>query len=1108
VRTGPRKRYSNKCSYFKSRGLCRNRFYKRRCQQTCGICAKNRNALKWRKVMRKAKKKKRISKRHVRVQRREMRIRTTYKAPYESKLRLRPFRTFQSGTARQAIARRAVDGRTVGRFSRNSCTHTKTMQNPWWVIDLKRKRKISSVTLYNRSDCCGKRLAGVKVVLGMHKDGRFKTSCGHVRRPQRVNRVVCGGKKGRFVKVFLPSKKGSLVLCEVQIAILTGGGKRHPINRKPRRKKKHQQNVDKKKRLHSLVVPKPKRCHDRSRFSKPYFEKLFKQKRFRNRCAYDKSRGMCRYKSYRYTRCRRTCTRRGSDKIKYSRHRFLGKIKTGGTTRHQTKCAYWKAKKFCRFKWLQAKCLNTCGKCQNKAMTTCRDRSRYSRPIQRRKFRKRRFQSKCRWIKARYPRRCKQKYYKSRCRRTCTGVFKDGWTRPFYGPMPTGVTRRYRSTCDFWRKQGRCKHIWTRRSCKATCRACKAPKKASRFFKHRWYKRRPMQKTKKGRLVCQDRLRFRRPFKKFVFKRTRFKSKCLWVRKTRRCAKAFYKGRVCQKTCTGKGRDHRNYRRPAYRSIKTRKFRRYGSRCAYWASLGKCRASHAIRKRCPKSCKMCGKPKFLKKRDPKWRPSRGKRRRLRNLRRKHPKLARALARLKVQRRAKLRAEFKATRRRVSVDRSQNQFHRRRVIVKPLFKRRKKRKVEWKKASAAQPHEQKKHTSKTGTSTSGVSKKVKLVEQGWLRLNSKPHKKKLSRSSGWLKMRKHGRKTSKWLKMRKGGVGRKRRSMPGRRRLDAKKARSAARLKFKTKIALARKAKRNAKAKAKNSQRAARYHAAKRVDEQRKQVANRLARVIATKKKKEKQAARRVAQRQAAKRKKRAVKRTKRRAKRVKRRASRHDRRQFQKVRVTAAALQRAKAAESRLTASKQRKPLPSKYKARAPKRLVPGMVVTLRGKGARGRYCRASPKGAGCGRLRVGYWERFLVVDAGNGAIALRGGQHKCLNFRRHRVTCGRQHITNHAPLTVTILQRGELAMKQVSTKRYCTTGRRLKCNANNISRRSTFRYACIRNCSSQTERPFKLGDAGVMQGASHAATGVGLVAAPAMEAGAENGEAWLTGAE
>ncbi|TWP54148.1 hypothetical protein FKR81_00850 [Lentzea tibetensis] len=61
-----------------------------------------------------------------------------------------------------AAAGRAVDGNTDGSFWGNSVTHTSDTEpdpRPWWQVDLGSSQQIGTVTVHNRTDCCGDRLS-------------------------------------------------------------------------------------------------------------------------------------------------------------------------------------------------------------------------------------------------------------------------------------------------------------------------------------------------------------------------------------------------------------------------------------------------------------------------------------------------------------------------------------------------------------------------------------------------------------------------------------------------------------------------------------------------------------------------------------------------------------------------------------------------------------------------------------------------------------------------------------------------------------------------------------------------------------------------------------
>jgi azurin len=67
----------------------------------------------------------------------------------------------QSSTNTNAPAQRAIDGNTDGRWDANSSTHTQDEDAPWWEVDLGGASPIDRIVLWNRTDCCQDRLAGV-----------------------------------------------------------------------------------------------------------------------------------------------------------------------------------------------------------------------------------------------------------------------------------------------------------------------------------------------------------------------------------------------------------------------------------------------------------------------------------------------------------------------------------------------------------------------------------------------------------------------------------------------------------------------------------------------------------------------------------------------------------------------------------------------------------------------------------------------------------------------------------------------------------------------------------------------------------------------------------
>jgi hypothetical protein len=53
----------------------------------------------------------------------------------------------------------AVDGNTDGNYYSNTSTHTNADYRGWWYVDLGGDFNIGSITLWNRTDCCGYRLS-------------------------------------------------------------------------------------------------------------------------------------------------------------------------------------------------------------------------------------------------------------------------------------------------------------------------------------------------------------------------------------------------------------------------------------------------------------------------------------------------------------------------------------------------------------------------------------------------------------------------------------------------------------------------------------------------------------------------------------------------------------------------------------------------------------------------------------------------------------------------------------------------------------------------------------------------------------------------------------
>ena len=125
-----------------------------------------------------------------------------------------------------AAASSAVDGNTDGNFYDGSVTATTLDPNPWWEVDLGSTPTVSSVTVWNRMDCCGSRLSDYWVFVSsspfldsdtvstlQNRPGTFAI---HQTATPNPSTNIPVGMQGRYVRVQL-SSAGYLSLAEVQV---------------------------------------------------------------------------------------------------------------------------------------------------------------------------------------------------------------------------------------------------------------------------------------------------------------------------------------------------------------------------------------------------------------------------------------------------------------------------------------------------------------------------------------------------------------------------------------------------------------------------------------------------------------------------------------------------------------------------------------------------------------------------------------------------------------------------------------------------------------------------------------------------------------------------
>jgi len=145
-------------------------------------------------------------------------------------------KTKQSSTDFGGDARRAIDGNTDGDYNKNSVSHTKSEDNPWWEVDLGKVVAIDRVVLWNRTDGGEgilSRMKGYKILLldGAHKPVEERGSDGF---PNPKAEVSFDGVREYLLKaaggVYLPEKpvavgKGAALQLKVESS---GSGKIRP----------------------------------------------------------------------------------------------------------------------------------------------------------------------------------------------------------------------------------------------------------------------------------------------------------------------------------------------------------------------------------------------------------------------------------------------------------------------------------------------------------------------------------------------------------------------------------------------------------------------------------------------------------------------------------------------------------------------------------------------------------------------------------------------------------------------------------------------------------------------------------------------------------------
>ncbi len=128
------------------------------------------------------------------------------------------------------VSSNAVDGDTNGSYPSGSITHANWDPNGWWQVDLGSSVPVSSVVVWNRTDCCGYRLDDYWVFISDTPFGPSDTADSLQSRagtwsnhqtsyPDPSVSINAGGTAGRYVRVQLSGTNAEpyLSLAEVQV---------------------------------------------------------------------------------------------------------------------------------------------------------------------------------------------------------------------------------------------------------------------------------------------------------------------------------------------------------------------------------------------------------------------------------------------------------------------------------------------------------------------------------------------------------------------------------------------------------------------------------------------------------------------------------------------------------------------------------------------------------------------------------------------------------------------------------------------------------------------------------------------------------------------------
>ncbi|XP_070546534.1 uncharacterized protein [Ptychodera flava] len=122
-------------------------------------------------------------------------------------------------------AEKAVDGNTGGEWKASkSCSWTRRELQPWWKVDLGSSFDVYEIRIFNRRDCCRRRILNAQIRVGDSANFEDNPVCGkmvvgNMFKDQPIV-IRCGCEtpmRGRYVSLQLIDKTKMLNICELQV---------------------------------------------------------------------------------------------------------------------------------------------------------------------------------------------------------------------------------------------------------------------------------------------------------------------------------------------------------------------------------------------------------------------------------------------------------------------------------------------------------------------------------------------------------------------------------------------------------------------------------------------------------------------------------------------------------------------------------------------------------------------------------------------------------------------------------------------------------------------------------------------------------------------------